>query len=152
MSDFIISPTGIAFLLQIAALFFFVFAILALWHQSRTMRRNIDDVYRINDQADQKLKAMIALLSDLKQEFVTKNQEINDLHRIPKDLADLSRRIKNVESEFTRMADTFQQQEQISKAIAMAQRGSKRAEIVESTGLSAEQADTIVKFHGPNTE
>ena len=34
-------------------------------------------------------------------------------------------------SEFTRMADTFQQQEQISKAIAMAQRGSKRAEIVE---------------------
>ena len=152
MSDFIISPTGIAFLLQIAALFFFVFAILALWHQSRTMRRNIDDVYRINDQADQKLKAMIALLSDLKQEFVTKNQEINDLHRIPKDLADLSRRMKNVESEFTRMADTFQQQEQISKAIAMAQRGSKRAEIVESTGLSAEQADTIVKFHGPNTE
>ena len=116
------------------------------------MRRNIDDVYRINDQADQKLKAMIALLSELKQEFVTKNQEINDLHRIPTDLADLSRRMKNVESEFTRMADTFQQQEQISKAIAMAQRGSKRAEIVESTGLSAEQADTIVKFHGPNTE
>ena len=67
------------------------------------MRRNIDDVYRINDQADQKLKAMIALLSDLKQEFVTKNQEINDLHRIPTDLADLSRRMKNVESEFTRM-------------------------------------------------
>ena len=152
MSDFIISPTGIAFLLQIAALFFFVFAILALWQQSRTMRRNIDDVYRINDHADQKLKAMIALLSDLKQEFVTKNQEINDLHRIPTDLADLSRRMKNVESEFTRMADTFQQQEQISKAIAMAQRGSKRAEIVEGTGLSAEQADTIVKFHGPNME
>ena len=73
MSDFIISPTGIAFLLQIAALIFFVFAILALWQQSRTMRRNIDDVYRINDQADQKLKAMIVLLSDLKQEFVTKN-------------------------------------------------------------------------------
>ena len=37
------------------------------------MRRNIDDVYRINDQANQKLQAMIALLSDLKQEFVTKN-------------------------------------------------------------------------------
>jgi hypothetical protein len=50
------------------------------------------------------------------------------------------------------MADTFQQQEQISKAIAMAQRGSKRAEIVEGTGLSAEQADTIVRFHGPDAE
>ena len=62
------------------------------------MRRNIDDVYRINDQANEKLQAMIALLSDLKQEFVTKNQEINDLHRIPTDLADLSRRMKNVES------------------------------------------------------
>lgn len=116
------------------------------------MRRNIDDVYRINDHANQKLQAMIALLSDLKQEFVTKNHEINDLHRIPTDLADLSRRMKNVESEFIRMADTFQQQEQISKAIAMAQRGSKRAEIVEGTGLSAEQADTIVRFHGPDAE
>ena len=152
MSDFITSPTGIAFLLQITALFFFVLAILALWQQSRTMRRNIDDVYRINDHANQKLQAMIALLSDLKQEFVTKNHEISDLHRIPTDLADLSRRMKNVESEFIRMADTFQQQEQISKAIAMAQRGSKRAEIVEGTGLSAEQADTIVRFHGPDAE
>ncbi|MAA77176.1 MAG: hypothetical protein CML73_03980 [Rhodobiaceae bacterium] len=139
-------------MLQIAALFFFVLAILALWQQSRTMRRNIDDVYRINDQANQKLQAMIALLSDLKKEFDTKNHEISDLHRIPTDLADLSRRMKNVESEFTRMADTFQQQEQISKAIAMAQRGSKRAEIVEGTGLSAEQADTIVRFHGPDSE
>ena len=138
-------------MLQIAALFFFVLAILALWQQSRTMRRNIDDVYRINDQANQKLQAMIALLSDLKKEFDTKNHEISDLHRIPTDLADLSRRMKNVESEFTRMADTFQQQEQISKAIAMAQRGSKRAEIVEGTGLSAEQADTIVRFHGPDS-
>ena len=64
-------------------------------------------MYRINDQADQKLKAMIAFLSDLKQEFVTKNQEINDLHRIPTDLADLSRRMKNVESEFTRRQILF---------------------------------------------
>ena len=49
------------------------------------MRRNIDDVYRINDQADQKLKGMIALLSDLKQ-VCDKKSEINDLHRIPTDL------------------------------------------------------------------
>ena len=59
--------------------------------------------------------------------------------------------IASLQGEIVRLADGVNQQEQISRAIEMARQGAKRAGLVEATGISAEQADAIVKFHGKNT-
>ena len=63
-------------------------------------------------------------------------------------LLEQGKAIASLQAEIVRLADGVNQQEQISRAIEMARQGAKRAGLVEATGISAEQADAIVKFHG----
>jgi len=148
---FFVSPAGMSHLAQILVLFFFIFAVLILWQQSRLMRRNLEEIHRINEQTVKRLSLVQDLLVKVRQDANKPDANLSFLTKLPGELREITKMMKNFEGEFNRMADSVNQKEQVTRAIEMAQRGMKRTEIVEATGLSAEQADTIVKFHGPDS-
>ena len=57
--------------------------------------------------------------------------------------------IEQVRSEQEFIAKAFGNEKKLSKAIELARIGSKADDITTQTGISADEAAVVVKFHGP---
>ena len=60
----------------------------------------------------------------------------------------LNKKITSLQQELSLLSSDYSENQQITQAIELARKGSSRNIIIEKTGLSAEDADAIVRFHG----
>lgn len=157
MAEFYTSLTGLPFIILIIAIGIAVFAIVVTMRQARLLRRVIADIAWQHEQLGKRLQGLQNMIaqgeSNAPPSVSVDADEIvakltSALSNLPT-LTNLNAEIASIKSEMSRLAETMNEQEQISRAIEMAKRGARRAEIVEATGVSADQADAIVKFHGP---
>jgi len=141
--DFFFSGAALPFLALLATMLIGFTAIIIFWLQSRRLKVVLEDMYARHQQ-------LVKAVSDVRltSGSPADSESINALSAM---LMEQGKAIASLQAEIVRLADGVNQQEQISRAIEMARQGAKRAGLVEATGISAEQADAIVKFHGKNT-
>lgn len=140
--EFFFSGAALPFLALLAMMLIAFAATIIFWLQSRRLKVVLEDMYGRHQQ-------LTKAVSDVRSASASPadGEAINALSAM---LLEQSNAIASLQAEIVRLADGVNQQEQISRAIEMARQGSKRAGLVEATGISAEQADAIVKFHGKN--
>ena len=141
--DFFFSGAALPFLALLAMMLIAFAAIIIFWLQSRRLKLVLEDMYVRHQQ-------LAKAVNDMRSSPASpaSSEGINALSAM---LIEQGKAIASLQGEIVRLADGVNQQEQISRAIEMARQGAKRAGLVEATGISAEQADAIVKFHGKNT-
>ena len=141
--DFFFSGAALPFLALLAMMLIAFAAIIIFWLQSRRLKLVLEDMYARHQQ-------LAKAVNDMRSSPASpaSSEGINALSAM---LIEQGKAIASLQGEIVRLADGVNQQEQISRAIEMARQGAKRAGLVEATGISAEQADAIVKFHGKNT-
>ena len=141
--DFFFSGAALPFLALLAMMLIAFAAIIIFWLQSRRLKVVLEDMYARHHQ-------LVKVVSDARSTpgSPADSESMNALSAM---LIEQGKAISTLKAEIVRLADGVNQQEQISRAIEMARQGAKRAGLVEATGISAEQADAIVKFHGKNT-
>ena len=141
--DFFFSGAALPFLALLAMMLIAFAAIIIFWLQSRRLKLVLEDMYARHQQLS---KAVNGIRSSS-----TSPAGSEGMNALSAMLIEQGEVIASLQGEIVRLADGVNQQEQISRAIEMARQGAKRAGLVEATGISAEQADAIVKFHGKNT-
>ena len=141
--DFFFSGAALPFLALLAMMLIAFAAMIIFWLQSRRLKVVLEDMYARHHQ-------LVKVVSDARSTSGSPadSESMNALSAM---LIEQGKAISTLKAEIVRLADGVNQPEQISRAIEMARQGAKRAGLVEATGISAEQADAIVKFHGKNT-
>ncbi|CAI8339572.1 MAG: hypothetical protein CBD03_05130 [Rhizobiales bacterium TMED143] len=142
-TDFFFSAAALPLLALLATMLVAFAAVVILWQQSRRLREVLEDIYKRHQQ-------LVKSIKDIRSVSMPNENDVN-INALAAMLAEQGKAIASVQAELVRLADGVNQQEQISRAIEMARQGSKRADLVDATGISAEQADAIVKFHGKNS-
>ncbi len=64
------------------------------------------------------------------------------------EIAELTKKLTSLQQELSLLSSDYSDNKQVTQAIELARKGSSTKLIVEKTGLSTEEADAIVKFHG----
>jgi uncharacterized membrane protein YhiD involved in acid resistance len=70
--------------------------------------------------------------------------------KITTDISGLNKKLTSIHQELSLLSSDYSDNQQVSQAIELARKGSSTKIIVEQTGLSSEDADAIVRFHGEN--
>ena len=141
--DFFFSGAALPFLALLAMMLIAFAAIIIFWLQSRRLKLVLEDMYARHQQ-------LAKAVNDMRSSPAS-SASSEGMNALSAMLIEQGEVIASLQGEIVRLADGVNQQEQISRAIEMARQGAKRAGLVEATGISAEQADAIVKFHGKNT-
>ena len=140
--DFFFTGAALPFLALLAMMLIAFVAIIIFWLQSRRLKLVLEDMYARHQQ-------LAKAVNDMRSSPAS-SASSEGIDALSAMLIEQGEVIASLQGEIVRLADGVNQQEQISRAIEMARQGSKRAGLVEATGISAEQADAIVKFHGKN--
>jgi len=145
------SSTGLPFIILLATIALTAAAFITLFRQHMMLKRVIANMAWQNEQINKRLQALHGVVLD-RPEDVQSSEDIVPLivRAIEPKMDSLQKQVESIKVDLTRLSDNVSEQEQISKAIEMARRGARRTELVDATGISAEQADAIVKFHGPS--
>ena len=93
-----------------------------------------------------KIESFDRSLKDLVEEFRTFELLISN----QKEILDEHKYIFNkMEQEISRLADSLNNDENITSAISLAKEGFSVSEISKKTGIPSEEIEPIVKYHGP---
>jgi septal ring factor EnvC (AmiA/AmiB activator) len=153
MLEFYSSVSGLPFFILIGMSLVALLALMAMFRQARVLGRLKSELEWQHEQTGKRLLALQTALSQIEgpaQEQAEISVNLDGVvEKIRPDIAALERQIEAMRADLGRLTEVMTEQEQLSRAIEMAKRGARRAEIVEATGVSADQADAIVKFHGP---
>jgi uncharacterized membrane protein YhiD involved in acid resistance len=66
------------------------------------------------------------------------------------EILELDKKLTSIHQELSLLSSDYSDNKQVAQAIELARKGSSTKIIVEQTGLSYEDADAIVRFHGEN--
>lgn len=95
-----------------------------------------------------KIESFDRSLKDLVEEFRTFELLISN----QKEILDEHKYIFNkMEQEISRLADSLNNDENITSAISLAKEGFSVSEISKKTGIPSEEIEPIVKYHGPRS-
>lgn len=146
------SSTGLPFIILLATIVLTAAAFITLFRQHMMLKRVIANMTWQNEQINKRLQALHGVILDRPEDIQSPQEDIVPLivRAIEPKMDSLQKQVESIKVDLTRLSDNVSEQEQISKAIEMARRGARRTELVDATGISAEQADAIVKFHGPS--
>ena len=90
----------------------------------------------INTQISESQKVLVSVLTQ------------ND--KIASDISGLNKKLTSINQELSLLSSDYSDNQQVAQAIELARKGSSTKIIVAQTGLSTEDADAIVRFHGEN--
>jgi len=149
--DFYSSASGLPLIVLLVMTAIAVGAIIAFIQIRNTMHGLIAENKKHNEQMAKRLATMQVLIEQKEPEleFDTSETLMRQLKPEFDQLVDL---IRSLRDETTKLSENVGEQQLISDAIDMARTGAKRKDIVDKTGLTAEQADAIVRFHGPKQQ
>ncbi len=98
-----------------------------------------------NKKNHNKISILERAIKDLIEEFRQFELSISDQKRI---LNEYKYTLERLDQEISRLADSSKGDSNITEAIKMANEGKTVDEISELTGLSKEEIEPIIKFHG----
>ena len=98
-----------------------------------------------NKQNAKKLNILERAIKDLIEEFRTLQLSLSDQKKI---LNDYKYTLERLDQEISRLADSSQGDSNITNAIKMANEGKSIDEISQITGMTKEEIEPIIKYHG----
>ena len=101
--------------------------------------------YKKNKLNEKKITILERAIKDLIEEFRSFELLFSDQKKI---LQDYKYTLERLEQETSRLADTSKEDSVITNAIKMASEGKTVDEISDMTGMSKEEIEPIIKFHG----
>ena len=98
------------------------------------------------------LETQTGKLSDTNEQILDVKKDLtsllNKIEKIGEENLKLSKKTTSIQQELSLLSSDYSDNQQITHAIELARKGSSKNEIIRKTGLSAEDADAIVRFHG----
>ena len=92
---------------------------------------------------------------DIMNSQISENQKMlvsvftqND--KFTSEFLEINKKLTSIHQELSLLSSDYSDNKQVTHAIELARKGSSTKIIVEQTGLSSEDADAIVRFHGEN--
>jgi len=92
---------------------------------------------------------------DIMNSQITENQKMlvsvftqND--KFTSEFLEINKKLTSIHQELSLLSSDYSDNKQVTHAIELARKGSSTKIIVEQTGLSSEDAEAIVRFHGQN--
>ena len=98
-----------------------------------------------NKKNEKKLSILERAIKDLIEEFRTLELSLSDQKKI---LNDYKYTLERLDQEISRLADSSQGDSNITNAIKMANEGKSIDEISQITGMTKEEIEPIMKYHG----
>ena len=122
-------------LILAVAMIIFIFSIQKVANNlAKRIENQTSELNRLNESYQDSQKVLTSILSKIEQ-ISNNNNELNN-------------KISSLQQELSLLSSDYSDNQQISQAIELARKGSNTKIIVEKTGLSSEEVDAIVKFHG----
>ena len=117
------------------AMIIFIFSIQKVANNlAKKIENQTSELNRLNESYQDSQKVLMSVFSQIEQ-ISNNNNELNN-------------KISSLQQELSLLSSDYSDNQQISEAIELARKGSNTKTIVEKTGLSSEEVDAIVKFHG----
>ena len=117
------------------AMIIFIFSIQKVANKlAKKIENQTSELNRLNESYQDSQKVLMSVFSQIEQ-IANNNNELNN-------------KISSLQQELSLLSSDYSDNQQISEAIELARKGSNTQTIVEKTGLSSEEVDAIVKFHG----
>ena len=101
--------------------------------------------FQKNKKNEKKLSILERAIKDLIEEFRTLQLSLSDQTKI---LNDYKYTLERLDQEISRLADSSQGDSNITNAIKMANEGKSIDEISQITGMTKEEIEPIIKYHG----
>ena len=98
-----------------------------------------------NKQNEKKLNILERAIKDLIEEFRTMELSLSDQKKI---LNNYKYTLERLDQEISRLADSSEGDSNITNAIKMANQGKSVDEISQTTGMTKEEIEPIIKYHG----
>ena len=98
-----------------------------------------------NKQNEKKLNILERAIKDLIEEFRTIELSLSDQKKI---LNNYKYTLERLDQEISRLADSSKGDSNITNAIKMANQGKSVDEISQITGMTKEEIEPIIKYHG----
>ena len=98
-----------------------------------------------NKQNKKKLNILERAIKDLIEEFRTIELSLSDQKKI---LNNYKYTLERLDQEISRLADSSEGDSNITNAIKMANQGKSIDEISQTTGMTKEEIEPIIKYHG----
>ena len=122
-------------LILAVAMIIFIFSIQKVANNlAKQIENQTSELNRLNESYQDSEKVLMSVFSQIEQ-ISNNNIELNN-------------KISSLQQELSLLSSDYSDNQQISQAIELARKGSNTKTIVEKTGLSSEEVDAIVKFHG----
>ena len=116
----------------------FLYLMFARMKQQNLLEKEIKAVKTKLDKLGHKSDNASSDLSSLNSRISSLSGAVSDANNVA----------ENTKKELSMLADGINSETIFNKAIEMARLGSSRDEITEETGLTKDQVETIVRFHG----
>ena len=94
-----------------------------------------------------KLDKMIEQVVDSQKALSSVSKQVG---KLLEQIVELNKKLTFMQQELSIFSSDYSGNQQVAKAIELARKGSNTKSIVEKTGLSTDDADAIVRFHGEN--
>ena len=101
--------------------------------------------FQKNKKNEKKLNILERAIKDLIEEFRSLQLSLSDQKKI---LNDYKYTLERLDQEISRLADSSQGDSNITNAIKMANEGKSIDEISQITGMTKEEIEPIMKYHG----
>ena len=101
--------------------------------------------FQKNKKNEKKLSILERAIKDLIEEFRTLELSLSDQKKI---LNEYKYTLERLDQEISRLADSSQGDSNITNAIKMANEGKSIDEISQITGMTKEEIEPIIKYHG----
>ena len=98
-----------------------------------------------NKKNEKKLNILERAIKDLIEEFRTIELSLSDQKKI---LNNYKNTLERLDQEISRLADSSEGDSNITNAIKMANQGKSIDEISQTTGMTKEEIEPIIKYHG----
>ena len=98
-----------------------------------------------NKKNEKKLNILERAIKDLIEEFRTLELSLSDQKKI---LNNYKYTLERLDQEISRLADSSEGDSNITNAIKMANQGKSVDEISQTTGMTKEEIEPIIKYHG----
>ena len=98
-----------------------------------------------NKQNEKKLNILERAIKDLIEEFRTIELSLSDQKKI---LNNYKYTLERLDQEISRLADSSEGDSNMTNAIKMANQGKSIDEISQTTGMTKEEIEPIIKYHG----
>ena len=98
-----------------------------------------------NKKNERKISILERAIKDLIEEFRSLELSLSEQKKI---LNDYKYTLERLDQEISRLADSSKEESNITNAIKMANQGKSIDEISQTTGMTKEEIEPIIKYHG----